>query len=336
MLKGLIGFVCDDCGHQFNVSNPEWSLEQDSSEVCCPKCGERYVYQTSRWTRAFVECATDVGVKREWLLQTEDRIQRMVHGVETYNIEEVLLNFSTEKMERLEELLSLRAFILNDMFGAPTTEEIDMINDTNDLWKKMTNKVYGDCKDCIDLVYSMIKKGGKDWVFTIIPSMAFEDMECWGLNRVKKAEYYGSIFTYMVPLVSTVTKMSPRFETDFFCDKVMSFSSEDGKNKVSMSYVELYEDINSEELKDKLLPYFKVKPGDSMDYVENDYYDDDLFPSWDDVYEKLCSVSDGFSRITFEPVMNYLLSKLPYSIQDVMYMGVKIPEVKMTYSTKPY
>ena len=311
MLKGLIGFVCDDCGHQFTVSNPEWSLEQDCSEVCCPKCGGQYVYPTSRWIRAFVECATDVGVKREWLLQTEDRIQRMVDGVETYNIGEVLMNFSTEKMDRLEELLSLRAFILNNMFDAPTIEEIEMINDTNDLWKEMTNKVYEDCKDCIDMVFSMIGKVGKDWVFTIIPSMAFEDMECWGgLNRVKKAEYYGSFFTYIVPLISTVIKMSPRFETEFFLDKDMTFSSEDGKTKVSMSYVELFENVNSE--------------------------DNDLFPSWDEVHERMCSVSDDFSRITFEPVMNYLLSRFPYSIQDVMYMGVKIPDVKMTYSTKPY
>ena len=335
MLKGLIGFVCDDCGHQFNVSNPEWSLGQDSSEVCCPKCGGQYVYPTSRWIRAFVECATDVGVKREWLLQTEDRIQRMVDGVETYNIGEVLMNFSTEKMEQLEELLSLRAFILNNMFDAPTTEEIEMINDTNDLWKEMTNKVYEDCKDCIDMVFSMIGKVGKDWVFTITPSMAFEDMECWGgVNRVKKAEYYGSFFTYMVPLISTVIKMSPRFETEFFLDKDMTFSSEDGKTKVSMSYVELFENVNSVDFKDKLLPYFKVKPGDAMDCGDDD--DDDLFPSWDEVHERICSVSDDFSRITFEPVMNYLLSRLPYSIQDVMYMGVKIPDVKMTYSTKPY
>lgn len=334
MLEGLIGFICDKCGHQFTVSNPEWNLGQDSSEVCCPKCEGQYVYPTSRWIRAFVECATDVGVKREWLLQTEDRIQRMVDGVETYELEDVLMNFSTEKMERLEGLLSLRAFILNNMFDAPTTEEIEMINDTNNLWKNMTNKAYEDCKDCIGMIYSMIKKVDKDWVFTIRPSMAFDDMECWGSNRVEKAEYYGSFFTYMVPLISTVTKISPRFETDFFLDKDMTFSSEDGKTKVSMSYVELSEDINSEDFKDKLLPYFKVKSGDALDYGEDD--NDDLFPSWDEVYERICSVSDDFSRIVFEPVMNYLLSKLPYSIQDVMYMGVKIPNVEMSYSTKPY
>lgn len=334
MINGLIVFVCDDCGHQFTVSNPEWSLGQDCSEVYCPKCGGKHVYPTSRWTRTFVECTTDVGVKREWLLQTEDRIQRMVDGVEMYDLEEVLMNFSTEKMERLEELLFLRAFILNSMFDDPTTEEIEMITDTNNLWKKMTNKVYEDCEDCIDMVCSMIKKISKDWVFTITPSMAFDDMECWGLNRVTKSDYYGSFFTYMVPLISMVTKMSPRFETDFFLDKDMTFSSEDGKTKVSMSYVELFKDVNSEELKDKLLPYFKVKPGDAMDYGDDD--DDGLFPSWDEVHENMCSVSDDFSRIAFEPAMNYLLSKLPYSIQDVMYMGVKIPEVKMAYSTKPY
>lgn len=49
MLRGMITFVCDCCGHKFKGMNFEWNATVMSQPLKCPQCGSYHTCPNSFW-----------------------------------------------------------------------------------------------------------------------------------------------------------------------------------------------------------------------------------------------------------------------------------------------
>lgn len=44
MVRGIIEFKCDKCGHHFKAPDVEWRSSVFSTPMPCPQCGSRHTY----------------------------------------------------------------------------------------------------------------------------------------------------------------------------------------------------------------------------------------------------------------------------------------------------
>jgi hypothetical protein len=109
-----------------------------------------------------------------------------------------------EKYERVEELITLRQFILNKMFNA-TDSEVHRFEKLNALLLNLTNQMYA--RTCL-LYRNTLKSADYSWdddyevegTLSCHPEYDKDDSNHHDILRLEEDDYYGSDFAYMAAL----------------------------------------------------------------------------------------------------------------------------------------
>lgn len=163
----------------------------------------KYDEEADEWLRVYIREESNTDQKREALLEVERQIKHIA-GEPRGGIS--FRNFNDDEEDKLDNLLRMRGYILDEMMSAPTPQEVERLNYQNGKLLRLSRELYAKAallqqmKDHSDIKFDGEYRDDVDGV------LVFEYNDDDAVVRLDNDGFYGSDFRYMILLISQLVE----------------------------------------------------------------------------------------------------------------------------------
>lgn len=163
----------------------------------------KYEEEADERLRVYIREQSNADQKREVLLEVERQIKHIA-GEPRGGI--CFRNFNDDEEDKLDSLLRMRGYILDEMMSAPIPQEVERLRYQNDKLLRLSRELYAKAallqqmKDHSDIKFDEEYRDEVDGV------LLFEYNDDDAVVRLENDGYYGSDFRYMILLIATLVE----------------------------------------------------------------------------------------------------------------------------------